>query len=65
MLDIFCAWPRLTIELTEVKAKWDSHLAAMSHDTVSRDLELQALRDTEAKQKAEVKQLKQDVERCV
>ncbi|KAK2180134.1 hypothetical protein NP493_458g04063 [Ridgeia piscesae] len=53
----------LTIELTEVKAKWDSHLAAMSHDTVSRDLELQALRDTEAKQKAEVKQLKQDVER--
>ncbi|KAI0229606.1 Coiled-coil domain-containing protein 57 [Lamellibrachia satsuma] len=53
----------LTIELTEVKAKWDSNLAAMSHDSVSRDLELQALHDTEGKLNTEVKRLKQDVER--
>ena len=56
---------RLTIELTEVKAKWDSNLAVMSHDSVSRDLELQALHDTEGKLKTEVKRLKQDVERYI
>ena len=48
-----------------MNAKWDSHLAAMSHDSVSRDLELQTLRGAEGKLIAEVRQLKENVVRCV
>ena len=48
-----------------MNAKWDSHLAAISHDSVSRDLELQTLRGTEGKLIAEVRQLKEDIVRCV
>ena len=48
-----------------MNAKWDSHLATMSHDSVSRDLELQTLRGTEGKLVAEVRQLKENVVRCV
>ncbi|XP_077980528.1 coiled-coil domain-containing protein 57-like [Glandiceps talaboti] len=50
-------------ELSDFKNRSDTKLADVSHDIVSKDLEIQALRGTEDKLRAELTQRKEDVER--
>ncbi|OWF50285.1 coiled-coil domain-containing protein 57-like [Mizuhopecten yessoensis] len=54
---------KLQDELCEVKEKWDKHVTNMSRSQVNKDLELEALRENEAKLKTDLQQRKEDIER--
>ncbi|KAJ8363680.1 hypothetical protein SKAU_G00125110 [Synaphobranchus kaupii] len=54
---------KLRTELETTRAGWDMHIAQVSKDTVSKDVELQTLGDREAKLRAELLRFQEDVER--
>ncbi|XP_039357341.1 coiled-coil domain-containing protein 57 isoform X4 [Mauremys reevesii] len=54
---------KLQGELTTLKTSWDSHLAQISKETVSKDLQIQSLHEEEMKLRAELTRFQQDVER--
>ncbi|XP_044838917.1 coiled-coil domain-containing protein 57 isoform X3 [Mauremys mutica] len=54
---------KLQGELTTLKTIWDSHLAQISKETVSKDLQIQSLHEEEMKLRAELTRFQQDVER--
>ncbi|EMP32462.1 Coiled-coil domain-containing protein 57 [Chelonia mydas] len=54
---------RLQEELTTLKTSWDSHLAQISKETVSKDLQIQSLHEEEVKLRAELARFQQDIER--
>ncbi|XP_074928047.1 coiled-coil domain-containing protein 57 isoform X1 [Chelonoidis abingdonii] len=54
---------KLQGELTTLKASWDSHLAQISKETVSKDLQIQSLHEEEVKLRTELIRFQQDVER--
>lgn len=56
---------RLQEELTEMQTKWDSQISQVSRSNVTRDLEVEALRENDGKLKAELVQRKEDIERQV
>jgi len=56
---------RLEDELADVKLRWESNVAEMSRENVARDLELNALRDSQSKIRVELEQRKHDNERSV
>jgi len=51
--------------MLDLKSRWESDIAERSRETVSRDIELNTLRDADAKLRAELTQRKHDVERFV
>ncbi|XP_030390088.1 coiled-coil domain-containing protein 57 isoform X2 [Gopherus evgoodei] len=54
---------KLQGELTTLKTSWDSHLAQISKETVSKDLQIQSLHEEEVKLRTELSKFQQDVER--
>ncbi|XP_075760350.1 coiled-coil domain-containing protein 57 isoform X2 [Pelodiscus sinensis] len=54
---------KLEGELTTLKTRWDSHLAQISKDTVSKDLQIQSLHEEKVKLKAELARFQKDIER--
>nr|XP_042696824.1 coiled-coil domain-containing protein 57 isoform X5 [Chrysemys picta bellii] len=54
---------KLQRELTTLKTSWDSHLAQISKETVSKDLQIQSLHEEEVKLRAELARFQQDIER--
>uniref|UniRef100_A0A8C6XLH8 Coiled-coil domain containing 57 n=1 Tax=Naja naja TaxID=35670 RepID=A0A8C6XLH8_NAJNA len=54
---------KLECELEELKTNWDSQVAQISKETVSKNLQIQAQQEVVVKMKAEVVALNQDVER--
>ncbi|XP_043353522.1 coiled-coil domain-containing protein 57 isoform X2 [Dermochelys coriacea] len=54
---------KLQEELTTLKRSWDSHLAQISKETVSKDLQIQSLHEEEVKLRAELARFQQDIER--
>ncbi|XP_067671855.1 coiled-coil domain-containing protein 57-like isoform X2 [Haliotis asinina] len=54
---------KLHEELESQQEKWERHLGEMSHSQVSRDVELEALRERESKFQVELQQKKQDIDR--
>ncbi|MBN3300621.1 CCD57 protein, partial [Amia calva] len=54
---------KLRSELETTRAGWDSYIAQVSKETVSKDMELQALGERQSKLKAELQRYKVDVER--
>uniref|UniRef100_A0A452HM20 Uncharacterized protein n=1 Tax=Gopherus agassizii TaxID=38772 RepID=A0A452HM20_9SAUR len=54
---------KLQGELTTLKTSWDSHLAQISKETVSKDLQIQSLHEEEMKLRTELSKFQQDVER--
>ncbi|XP_037770521.1 coiled-coil domain-containing protein 57 isoform X1 [Chelonia mydas] len=54
---------KLQEELTTLKTSWDSHLAQISKETVSKDLQIQSLHEEEVKLRAELARFQQDIER--
>ncbi|CAM4648594.1 coiled-coil domain-containing protein 57 isoform X1 [Caretta caretta] len=54
---------KLQEELTTLKTSWDSHLAQISKETVSKDLQIQSLHEDEVKLRAELARFQQDIER--
>ncbi|XP_033742493.1 coiled-coil domain-containing protein 57-like isoform X2 [Pecten maximus] len=54
---------KLHDELCEIKDKWDKQTTNVSRSQVNKDLELEALRENEAKLKADLQQRKEDIER--
>jgi hypothetical protein len=48
-----------------VKDNWDRHISEISHATVNRDLEFEAIKESNEKLKAELVQRKEDIERWV
>lgn len=63
MTDMWCY--RLRDELCTLKEKWDREVVNVSRNQVSKDLELEALRDNESRVKADLQQRKEDIERYV
>lgn len=61
MIDIF----RLQEELYQQKERWDKQIVDVSRSQVSKDVELQRLKENEEKLKSELLQRKQDIERYV
>ena len=61
MFDIF----RLQEELYQQKERWDKQIVDVSRSQVSKDVELQRLKENEEKLKSELLQRKQDIERYV
>ncbi|XP_064640433.1 coiled-coil domain-containing protein 57-like isoform X2 [Lineus longissimus] len=54
---------KLHKELGEIKDKWDLQISDISRSTVTRDLEFEAIKESNEKLKAELVQRKQDIER--
>jgi len=54
---------RLQEEIASLKEKWDKQITTVSRGQVTKDLELQALRENEEKLKSDLLQRKQDMER--
>ncbi|MBN3313492.1 CCD57 protein, partial [Atractosteus spatula] len=54
---------KLRGELETTRAGWDAYIAQVSKETVSKDMELQALGERESKLKTELQRYKEDVER--
>ncbi|ETE70337.1 Coiled-coil domain-containing protein 57 [Ophiophagus hannah] len=54
---------KLERELEELKTNWDSQVAQISKETVSKNLQIQAQQEVVVKMKAEVVALNQDIER--
>ncbi|XP_026557667.1 coiled-coil domain-containing protein 57 [Pseudonaja textilis] len=54
---------KLERELEELKTNWDSQVAQISKETVSKNLQIQAQQEVIVKMKAEVVALNQDIER--
>jgi hypothetical protein len=54
---------RLQEELYEQKERWDKQIVDVSRSQVHKDVEMQRLRESEEKLKAELIQRKQDIER--
>ncbi|XP_046573024.1 coiled-coil domain-containing protein 57-like isoform X2 [Haliotis rubra] len=54
---------KLREELESQQEKWERHLGEVSHSQVSRDVELEALRERESKFQVELQQKKQDIDR--
>ncbi len=46
-----------------MKSRWDVHLSEATRDDVSKDVEIQTLRDNEMRLKTELIQRKHDIER--
>ena len=51
--------------MSDLKLRWESDIAERSRENVTRDVELNALRDADVKLRADLSQRKQDIERCV
>ena len=56
-------YARLEGELSDLKLRWESDVAERSRENVARDVELNTLRDTDVKLRAELSQRKLDVDR--
>ncbi|XP_015211388.2 coiled-coil domain-containing protein 57 [Lepisosteus oculatus] len=54
---------KLRGELETTRAGWDAYIAQVSKETVSKDMELQALGERESRLKTELQRYKEDVER--
>ncbi|KAJ8246397.1 hypothetical protein GJAV_G00267300 [Gymnothorax javanicus] len=54
---------KLRAELETTRAGWDTHIAQVSRDTVSKDVELQTLGEREARLREELRRSQEDVER--
>lgn len=54
---------RLQQELEALKTSWDSQVAQISRETVSKDLQIQALQQEEVKLRAQLSSILQDIER--
>ena len=54
---------RLHKELAGVKENWDLQITEISRGTVSRDIEFEAVKESNEKLKAELVQRKEDIER--
>lgn len=54
---------RLQEELYQQKERWEKQIVDVSRSQVSKDVELQRLRENEEKLKSELLQRKQDIER--
>ena len=46
-----------------MKSYWESHLSELSHETASKDVELETLRENEVRVKTELLQRKHYIER--
>ncbi|KAM4031767.1 coiled-coil domain-containing protein 57 isoform 1-T2 [Anomaloglossus baeobatrachus] len=58
-----CAIDKLKDDVTTLKNGWDSYVTQVSRDTISKDLQIQALQEEPHKMKAEVTKYQKDVER--
>ncbi|XP_078509887.1 coiled-coil domain-containing protein 57 [Lissotriton helveticus] len=54
---------KLQGEMQTLKNAWDAHIAQISSETVSKDLQLQSMQEEETKLKAQLARCHQDVER--
>lgn len=54
---------RLQEELSDVKEKWDRHIAEISRENVTRDLELSSALEEQQRLKLELDQRKDDLQR--
>ncbi|XP_067403889.1 coiled-coil domain-containing protein 57 isoform X2 [Emydura macquarii macquarii] len=54
---------KLQGELATLKISWDSHLAQVSKEAISKDLQIQSLHEEEMKLRAELARFQQDIER--
>jgi len=54
---------RLEGEISDLKSRWECDVAERSRENVARDVELNMLRDTDAKLRAELVQRKHDIDR--
>ncbi|XP_069608585.1 coiled-coil domain-containing protein 57 isoform X2 [Ranitomeya imitator] len=58
-----CAIDKLKDDVATLKNGWDSYVTQVSKDTVSKDLQIQAMQGEEHKMKAEMTKYQKDVER--
>ncbi|XP_078081655.1 coiled-coil domain-containing protein 57 [Mustelus asterias] len=54
---------KLCGELSTVKTGWDSHIAQISKETVTKDMQIKMLQDQDSKLRIELARLKEDVEK--
>lgn len=54
---------RFEEQLKTLQSNWDSQVAQLLRQTVSKDLQIQVLQEEEIKQRAQVTSLLQDIER--
>lgn len=56
----FC---RFEAEISDIKARWERHVAEISHDSVTKVVHMSALHEAEEAMKDELLRRKQDIER--
>ena len=49
--------------MVDLKSQWDRQIAETSRETVARDLQLQALQESEGKLREEIEGRKRDIDR--
>lgn len=54
---------RLEQQLNALQSSWDSQVAQISRETISKDLQIQVLQEEEMKLRAQMTNLLQDIER--
>ena len=59
----YAYFSRMESEMATMKLKWESHINEMSRDNVSRDVELNSLKESESNLKLDLQQRKLDIER--